>query len=93
MKCVLHRVTICMMGKLFHHIPLSSHAWLGVYNNGKALLWRRFIFEVMVNHIYFTFYNKISAIGLDQWLPLHVDTCCQSIHRALSNGTIYKTTM
>ena len=51
------------------------------------------MFEVMVNHVYFTFYNKISGTSLDQWLPSHVDQCRQLIHRALSNGALLETTM
>ena len=30
------------------------------------------MFEITVNHIYFTFYNKISDTSLDQWLPSHL---------------------
>ena len=51
------------------------------------------MFEVMVNHIYFTFYNKISGTSLDQWLPAHVDTCRELIHGALSDGAIHETTV
>ena len=50
------------------------------------------IFETMVNHLFFTLYNKISGTSHDQWLPSHVDTCRNLIHCALSNGAIYKTT-
>ena len=51
------------------------------------------MFETIVNHIYFTFYNKISGASLDRWLSSHVDTCCHSNYRDLSNGAIHETTM
>ena len=51
------------------------------------------MFEVMVNHIYFNFYNKISGTSLDQWLPAHLHTCRKLIHSALSDGAIHETTV
>ena len=55
--------------------------------------WMSEMFEVMVNHIYFTFYNKISGTSFDQWLPAHVDTCRKLIHSALSDGAIHESTV
>ena len=50
------------------------------------------MFEIMVNHIYFTFYNKISGTSLDQWVPAHLDTCRELIHGALMDTAIHETT-
>ena len=32
------------------------------------------LFEVMVNHMYFTFYNEVLGTSVVQWLPSHVNT-------------------
>ena len=50
------------------------------------------MFEIMVNHIYFTFYNKISGTSLDQWVPAHLNTCRELIHGALMDTAIHETT-
>ena len=46
------------------------------------------MFEVMINHLYITFYNKILGTSLDQWIPAHLNQCRQLIHKALRNGAI-----
>ena len=83
----------CFIIYLFHlmqGIPFTTMARM--YFGGDP---RRMseMFEVMVNHIYFTFYNKISGTSLDQWLPSHLDTCRELIHRALSDRAIHETTV
>ena len=43
---------------------------------------------LMIDHLYITFYHKISGTSLDQWVPSHVDRCRELIHNALSEGAI-----
>jgi hypothetical protein len=49
------------------------------------------MFELMVNHLYLSFYNKISGSSLDQWLPRYLDRCRQLIYNALGDGAIFET--
>ena len=44
------------------------------------------MFDGMVNHLYYTFYNKISGRSLEQWLPEYLDICRALIHNALTNN-------
>ena len=44
--------------------------------------------HLMVNHLYTTFYNKISGTSLDQWVPVHLDRCRRLIYDALSDGAL-----
>ena len=46
------------------------------------------MFDVMIDHLYFTFYNKISWTSLGQWIPRHLDTCRWLIHNALADGAL-----
>lgn len=40
--------------------------------------------ELIVNYLYSTFYHKISGRSLDQWIPVHLNTCWRLIHNVLS---------
>ena len=82
----------CFMIYLFHIMQGTAFTTMARDYFGGDPRRMSEMFETMVNHIYFTFYNKISGTSLDQWLPSHVDTCRHLIHRALSNGAIYETT-
>jgi hypothetical protein len=44
--------------------------------------------ELVIDHIYLPFYNKISGASLDQWIPTHIDRCRQLIQSALADGVI-----
>ena len=44
--------------------------------------------EAMINHIYETFYHKISGASLNQWLPRHLEQCRRLIHTKLANGVV-----
>ena len=48
------------------------------------------MFDEMVNHLYFTFYNKISGTSLEQWIPSCLDRCRRLIYDALSDGAIWE---
>ena len=48
------------------------------------------MFEMMIEHLYSQFYNKISGTSLDQWLPLYVHRCRTLIHGALSDTAIFE---
>ena len=53
---------------------------------------RRFshMFDLMVDHLYNKFYNKISGTSLSQWIPRYVHRCRQLIHSALGDGGIFQ---
>ena len=48
------------------------------------------MFEMMIEHLYSAFYNKISGTSLDQWLPRYVHRCRGLIHDALSDTAIFE---
>jgi hypothetical protein len=43
---------------------------------------------IVINHLYLTFYHKISGRSLDQWIPTGLHTCRRLIYDALSDGAI-----
>ena len=47
--------------------------------------------DEMIEHLYLTFYNKISGTSLDQWIPRYLDRCRELIHNAISDGAIWET--
>jgi hypothetical protein len=47
------------------------------------------MFDLMVNHLYVHFNNKISGISLDQWIPRYLHQCRQLIYDALGDGAIF----
>ena len=49
------------------------------------------MFRLMVNHLYFTFYNKISGTSLEQWLPRYLDRCRLLVYNALHDTAILRT--
>ena len=53
---------------------------------------RRFseMFNLMVDHLYFTFYNKISGTSMDQWVPRYLDRCRTLIYTGLRNSALYE---
>ena len=53
---------------------------------------RRFstMFNLMVDHLYFTFYNKISGTSMDQWVPRYLERCRMLIYTALGNSALYE---
>ena len=46
------------------------------------------MYQVMIDHLYVTFYNKISGTSMDQWIPLHLSICRRLIYDALSDGAL-----
>jgi len=45
----------------------------------------------MIDHLYYTFYNKISGTSLSQWIPTHLHRCWWLIFNAISDGGILET--
>ena len=48
------------------------------------------MFDLMAEHLYFTFYNEITGTLLSQWLPKHLHACRALVHRALSDTAIFR---
>lgn len=46
--------------------------------------------DLMIDHLYITFYNKISGTSLEQWIPRYLNTCRLLIHDALGDGAIFE---
>jgi len=49
------------------------------------------MFDLVNDHIYYTFYNKISGTCFSQWLPEHVHRCRELVHNALADHAIFST--
>ena len=49
--------------------------------------------DLMIRHLYYTFYNKISGKSIQQWIPNHINQCWQLIFDKLSSGAIEETKM
>ena len=75
---------------LFHLIKRTTYTEMARHTFGGDP--RRFsrMFDAMVDHLYFNFYNKISGTSLDQWIPRYLDTCRSLVHNSLDNGALYK---
>ena len=48
------------------------------------------MFDLVNDHLYYTFYNKISGTSLKMWLPRHVHHYRRLIHNALSDHAIFQ---
>ena len=46
--------------------------------------------DLLINHLYFTFYNKISGDRMSQWIPCSLHACRRLIYDALSSDAIEK---
>lgn len=46
---------------------------------------------LMIDHLYLTFYNKISGTSMEQWIPIHLNRCRSLIYNALSDGALEET--
>jgi hypothetical protein len=44
--------------------------------------------NLFINHLYFTFYNKISGDSMSQWIPRKLHICRRLIYDALSSDAI-----
>ena len=81
----------CFLVFLFHLIKGVPFTEMARHTFGGDP--RRFssMFDHMEEHLYFTFYNKITGTSMSQWIPQHLDTCRRLIHNALSDGAIFET--
>ena len=49
------------------------------------------MFDLVNDHLYYTFYNNISGTSFSQWLRKHVHHCRKLVHNALSDHVIFAT--
>eukprot|EP00984_Skeletonema_dohrnii_P000484 scaffold165_cov106-Skeletonema_dohrnii-CCMP3373.AAC.9 len=80
----------CFIIFLYHMIKGSPFTEMSIIFGGDPRKMSP-MFEAMVNHLYETFYNKISGTSLDQWIPEHLDLCRELIYDALSRGAVEET--
>ena len=83
----------CFLVFLYHLMEGMPFTMMARHQFGGDPRYLSLMFEVMINHLYITFYNKISGTSLSQWIPEHVDLCRELIHNALSGGAIEETTI
>ena len=80
----------CVIIFLFHLIKGTTYTEMARHTFGGDPRTFSRMFDVMVDHLYFKFYNKISGISLDQWIPRYLETCRSLIHNSLANGALYE---
>ena len=47
--------------------------------------------DIVIEHLCYTFYNKISGTSLEQWIPIYVHHCRRLIYDALDDGALQET--
>ena len=78
---------IIMMYHLIKGVPFTAMARL-FGGDPRYFSW---MFDMMVDHLYNTFYHKISGTSLSQWFPRYVHTCRRLIYDALSDSALFET--
>ena len=78
----------CFIIMLFHMIRGSPFTEMARQIFGGDPRHLSLMFDLMVTHLYITFYNKISGTSLDQWIPTHVNRCRRLIYDSLSDGAL-----
>jgi hypothetical protein len=73
---------------LFHMIKGTLFTEMACHTFGGDPCCLSRMYQVMIDHLYVTFYNKISGTSMDQWIPLHLSICCKLIYDALSDGAL-----
>ena len=78
----------CFLVMLFHLNKGTPYTAMvrSIFGGGPRRLSQ--MFDIMIDHLYFTFYNKISWTSLGQWIPRHLDTCRWLIYNALADGAL-----
>ena len=80
----------CFIITLFHMIKGSPFTAMAETFGGDSQDFSK-MFDLMIDHLYYTFYNKISGTSLSQWIPAHLHRCRQLIFNAISEGGILET--
>ena len=71
---------------LFHMVKGTTFIDMSQrYFGGNNPRYMSLMHEAMINHLYETFYYKISGKSLDQWIPTCLEQCRRLIHTKLQN--------
>jgi hypothetical protein len=81
----------CFIIYLFHLMKGTPFTEMARHVFGGDPRYMSSMFDLVINHLYFMFYNKISGTSLDQWLPRYLTRCRSLIHNALADGAIFET--
>ena len=81
----------CFIIFLFHMIKGTPFTEMARHTFGGDPRYLSNMFELMIDHLYMTFYNKISGTSLGQWIPRYLNRCRELIHGALSDGALHET--
>ena len=81
----------CFLIFLFHLIQGTPYTKMARHTFGGDPRSFSLMFDMVANHLYFTFYNKITGTSLSQWLPRQLDTCRRLVHNALCDTAILET--
>ena len=78
----------CFLICLFHMVKGTTWIDMSQQYFGGNPRYFSWMHDAMIDHLYNTFYHKISGGSLEQWIPQYVDQCRQLIHAKLTNGVI-----
>eukprot|EP00956_Cyclotella_meneghiniana_P018837 scaffold31724_cov60-Cyclotella_meneghiniana.AAC.5 len=81
----------CFIISLYHMIKGAPFTEMSRTVFGGDPRYFSTMFDIMIDHLYLTFYNKISGTSLSQWIPRHLHRCRQLIHDALNSSALYET--
>lgn len=80
----------CFLISLYHVIKGAPFTEMARFVFGGDPRHYSTMFQLLVDHLYMTFYNKISGTSLEQWIPRYIDECRLLIHNALSTGALHE---
>ncbi len=78
----------CFIICLFHMVKGTTFIDMSQQYFGGNPRYMSWMHAAMIDHLYNTFYHKISGGSLEQWIPSHLDQCRRLIHAKVSNGFI-----
>jgi hypothetical protein len=81
----------CFLIFLFHIIKGTPFTEMARHTFGGDPRCLSKMNDQMIDHLYITFYNKISGTSLGQWIPEHLDRCREIVYDALCDGAIGET--
>ena len=78
----------CFLITLYHMVKGTPFTDMARSKFGGDPRYMTNMFNLTIEHLYFTFYNKISGTSLSQWLPTHTNLFRTLIHNALSDTLV-----
>jgi len=82
----------CFLVYLYHLMRGTPFTEMARHEFGGNPRYFTYMFNAMNDHLYLTFYHKISGVSLKEWLPHNVHHFRRLVYRTLMDGGIERTT-